>query len=75
MHFHGLTKNTVRYFVVFWIFRLVVHLLTLSNPIVQICTIDTSNGLKICSFHKPEDMSAVISYYGKVIICEAFEAN
>ena len=40
MHFHAfpcmqfLIKNAVRYFVVFWIFRLVVHLLIL-HDIVQ----------------------------------------
>ena len=34
MHFHDLIKNAVRYFVVFWIFRLVVHLLIL-HDIVQ----------------------------------------
>ena len=33
MHFHELVKSGVRYFVVFWIFRLVVHLFV--HDIVQ----------------------------------------
>lgn len=33
------------------------------------------NVLKICSFHRSEDMMAIISCYGKEIILEVLKAN